>query len=163
VEDLSQYYAVVDAAIKQLGVDPENCRGKQPGQWNLRKGSARIWIDLWHIHNERRAYFQAMSPVMPLPPERREEFFRELLETNDKLFGVAFAVYDNWAWLKSIREVEGMNESEALNILKRIGIYADDYDDKLMAKYNVRLNAAAQTSDAEPEAPIHPSIPPNLP
>jgi hypothetical protein len=164
-DNLALYYTIVEEAILQLGVDPVGCRGKQPGQWNLRKGSARIWLDLWHIQNEQRAYFQAMSPIMPLPTERSEPFFKELLQINDKLFGVAFAVYDEWAWLKSIREVEGMSVAEALAIIRRIGYYADEYDNQLMDKYNIKRRPAVagqSTDDDGPEAPVHPSIPPHL-
>jgi len=165
VHTLEHYYQIVEDAIRSLGVDPTTCRGKKPGQWNLRKGSARVWLDLWHIQHENRAYFQVMSPVLPLPRERLAEFFRELLEVNDKLYGVAFAVYDDWAWLKAIREVEDMSVDEALAILKRIGYYADEYDDRLMEKYNINFDksAAGQDSDsAQPEAPVHPGEPPLL-
>jgi hypothetical protein len=103
---------------------------------------------------------------MPLPKDRKDEFFKELLSINDKLFGVAFAIYDEWAWLKCIREVDNMSVSEALAIIRRVGYYADEYDDLLMKKYNVAMagqtNAGRTSDDGGPEAPIHPSIPPNL-
>lgn len=126
---------MVEKCISSLGIDPALCRGEKPGQYSLVKGSAKVWIDVWNIEREGRAYFQVMSPFMKIPDTNREQFYEELLTINDKLYGVAFTIYNNWAWLKHIREVEGLDETEVTATIHRIGNYADDYDDKLIAKY----------------------------
>lgn len=139
MEDLSHYYTIIEECIQRLGVDPAVCRGEQPGQWNLTQGSANVWIDLWHIELQGRAYYQVMSPVMQLPARGLEEFLQELLSLNDKLFGVAFSLYQGMIWLKTIREARGMDVDEAMNILTRIATYADMYDDYLIDKYGGRM------------------------
>jgi hypothetical protein len=48
---------------------------------------------------------------------------------------VAFTIFKDKAYIKSIRELEGLDKSEVKSTFDRIGIYADDYDDKLKAKY----------------------------
>lgn len=150
--DLSPYYQLVENTITKLGIDPSTCRSKnndgavKPGAWNLKKGSAKVWIDLWYIEKENRPYFQVMSPVMQIPANKQGELFKELLEINDKLYGVAFTIYNKWVWLKVIREVDGMDESEAFAMLTRIGNYADQYDDALMQKYG-------ENSDEAPAGP----------
>lgn len=134
---IEKYYQMVETCITNLGIDPSVCRGEKAGQWSLMKGSAKVWIDVWHIERENRPYFQVMSPVMALPPNTsNEELYKELLEINDKLFGVAFSLYNGWIWLKVIRECDGMDENEAAAMINRIGIYADQYDDHLVAKYS---------------------------
>jgi hypothetical protein len=154
VEDLASQYQIVEDAIRALGVDPVTCRRKTQGQWNLRKGSARVWVDLWYIESEKRSYFQVMSPVVPIPKDNQEKFFEELLRINDKLFGVAFTVYDGWSWLKVIREVEEMSVKEAQAIMVRVGNYADLYDDRLQLAYHVKGAKAQAASDgAMPNAP----------
>lgn len=136
MQDLSYYYAMIEDIIRNLGVDPALCRGANAGQYSLRLGSAQVWIDVWHIESQGRPYIQVMSPVMRLPvAEVQHAYFRELLEINDKLYGVAFTVYNGWAWLKHIRETDGLDRSEAEAIIHRIGVYADDYDDYLKGKY----------------------------
>lgn len=150
MQDLSPYFLMVEDIIRGLGVDPALCRGQNPGQYSLMLGSARVWIDVWFIESQNRAYFQAMSPVMRLPiVERQAAFFQELLEVNDKLYGVAFTVYNGWAWLKHIRETDGLDRSEAEAMINRIGVYADQYDDYLKGKYG--------------EAPIAETSPPGAP
>jgi hypothetical protein len=150
MQDLNPYFTMVEDIIRGLGVDPSLCRGQNPGQYSLMLGSARVWIDVWYIESQGRAYFQAMSPVMRLPiRESQHAFFQELLEINDKLYGVAFTVYNGWAWLKHIRETDGLDKSEAEAMIHRIGVYADNYDDYLKGKYG----EAPVTESAAPGAP----------
>ncbi|MCB0839049.1 MAG: YbjN domain-containing protein [Bacteroidetes bacterium] len=134
--DLTQYYELVESCIRELGVDPVTCRN-EPGKWTLKKGSATVWIDLWHIERENRPYYQVMSPVMRIPKDIKLKnlLFEELLAINDKLFGVAFTIYQGWVYLKVIREVDGMDQNEAMAMLHRVGNYADQYDDDLISKY----------------------------
>lgn len=131
--DFAPYYQMIEDCIRQLGVQPENCRGERPGQYNLNKGSASVWIDFFE--SESRGYYQVVSPVMPVPDRNAETLYKDLLQINDSLYGVAFSLYNNWVWLKVIREVDGMDSAEALAMLLRVGNYADHYDDYLRQRY----------------------------
>lgn len=133
--DLQPLYNIVESCIADLGIDPATARAASPGQWSLIKGSAKVWVDLWYIEAEKRAYYQVMSPVMTIPATNQAALYQELLEINDKLFAVAFTIYNGWVWLKTIRECDNMDKAEAFAQLTRIGNYADQYDDHLIAKY----------------------------
>ena len=135
--NLQQYYDMVDNIIKSLGVDPAACKSETPGQWNLKKGSATVWIDVWQVQNEERGYFQVMSPVCQVPVNNQHLFTKELLEINHTLYGVAFTIFKDWAYIKMIREVDGLDQKEAEAMINRVGNYADDWDDKLKAKYGL--------------------------
>ncbi len=135
--ELGHYYQIVEESIKSLGVNPADCRGDKPGQWNLKKGSALVWVDVMYIEREQRAYYQVMSPVCPLPSTHLLEFFQELLEINYGFYGVSFVKYENWIYIKMIREVEGLDSNEASAMLNRVGNYADHYDDFLKQKYGI--------------------------
>lgn len=138
MQDINFYYKMVEDFIASLGVDPTLCRGQNAGQWSLYRGSALCYVDVWHIEKEGRAYMQCMSPVMTLPaPHLQPALFQELLEINDKLYGVGFTLYNGWIWLKHIRECDGLEPAEAAAIMNRIGIYADQYDDYLKQKYGL--------------------------
>jgi len=137
MEDLKHYYDMVESSIKELGIDPAACRGEQPGQWSLKKGSASVWIDVWHIESEGRGYFQVLSPVMQIPTTNLEAFYQELLELNYTLYGVAFVKFKDWVYVKLIRETDGLEQKEAVATINRVGWYADEYDDKLKVKYGV--------------------------
>ena len=136
MENLNKYYQMIERCISNLGVDPVQCRGTKPGSWTLNKGSVQVWVDVWYIEREQRSYLQIMSPIMKLPKNSKEDFFRELLQINDRLFGVGFTLYKDTVWLKHVRETENLQESEVLNTLHRVGNYADQYDDILKQKYD---------------------------
>ena len=156
-ENLNKYYQMVQRCIHNLGVDPEQCRGSKPGSWTLNKGSIQVWVDVWYIEREERSYLQIMSPVMKVPQLSREQLFRELLQINDRLFGVAFTVYKDTVWLKHVRETENLQESEILNTLHRVGNYADQYDDILKEKYDAEraedslIGGSRAPSEEEPK------------
>jgi hypothetical protein len=136
MEKIENYYQMIENCITTLGADPQLCRGEKPGQWDLKKGSAKVWIDVWQQEGESYGYFQAMAPVVEIPKFNREAFFKEILEINHKLYGVGMTIFENWVYIKTVRELDNFSESEAMAMLNRVGNYADDYDDVLLKKYH---------------------------
>ncbi len=140
MQPIQVYYQMVENVIKELGVDPALCRGQNLGQWNMKLGSASVWIDVFQSKDQNGnfidgGYFQMMAPVLDVPTERQGEFFQELLEINHNLYGVAFTKFQNGIYIKSIRELDNLEQSEVMATFNRVGRYADQYDDVLKAKY----------------------------
>jgi hypothetical protein len=141
-ESLAQYYLLVENSIKGLNVDPVACRGEKPGQWSYSKGKATIWIDVWQMMAPpNKSYFQVMSPIMEVPSAGLEDFYKELLEINYDFYAVGFVKKDKWIYIKTIREVENLEQSEVNAMLDRVGYYADDWISKLKYKYVGDKNA----------------------
>jgi hypothetical protein len=137
---IQQYYDLVESVIRDLAVDPATCRGDQPGQWNLKLGSASVWVDVFQSKDNNGnfidyGYLQMLAPVCAVPEKNQAQFTKELLEINHTLYGVGFTIYGTNAYIKAIRELEGLDKSEVRSTFDRVGIYADDWDDKLKAKY----------------------------
>ena len=141
MENLQASYDMIENCIRDLGVDPALCRGETAGNWNLRRGSAFIRIDVAHIERENAAYFQVLAPVMQLPPSNLQAFYQELLELNFVFYGVAFVKLNDWIFVKVIREVDGLEQKEAAAMINRVGWYADEYDDKLKERYGAQPGA----------------------
>ena len=133
--DLQKYYNFVEGCINSVGVAPSICRGKKTGQWNLKKGSANVWIDVWETEKKDYGYFQCMSPIVEIPTENTEAFYREVLEINHKLYGVGMTKFNSWIYIKAIRELEGLDQKEMMATINRVGVYSDKYDDLLRNKY----------------------------
>lgn len=133
--DLQSYYEMVDNCIRKLGVDPNVCRGQNPGQWDLKKGSASVWIDVFKREQDHFGYFQCMAPVVQIPTTNTKEFYEEVLEKNHTLYGTAMTKYKDWIYMKTIRELDGLDEAEMMATLNRVGTYADDNDDYFKNKY----------------------------
>jgi hypothetical protein len=134
--DLTVYFEMLENCIRELGVDPGLCRGQNPGQWNLKRGSADIWVDVFKREQDVFGYFQCMAPVCAIPKVNTEAFFQEVLEINHTLYGVGFTKFKDWLYIKVIRELEGIDQKEMLAMMRRIGSYADDYDDHFKNKYH---------------------------
>ncbi len=135
MSDITQYYAMVENVIRGLGVDPSLCKGEKEGQWSLTKGSASVWIDVWKADNGFSGYLQIMAPVVQVPTSNKEAFFREILDINHTLYGVGMTAFGDWIYMKTVRELDGLDQAEATAMFNRVGGYADDYDDMLREKY----------------------------
>ena len=136
MQDLSPYIALVDQCISNLGVDPSICKTpEKPGQWDLKKGSASVWIDVFWDEKNNCGYFQCMAPVCEIPAVNREAFFEEVLKEAHNLYGCAFTKHENWIYVKAIREVNNLELEEVTSTLNRIGYYGDFFDDHFRNKY----------------------------
>ena len=137
---IQQYYNMIDEVLIEYKIDPGTARGQQPGQWSLKMGSANVWVDIFQSKDAQgnliqNGYFQVLAPVCDVPVNNQNLFTKELLEINHSLYGVAFTIFKEKAYIKAIRELQGLDKSEIKATFDRVAIYADDWDDKLKAKY----------------------------
>ena len=132
MDSITYYVQVIEKAIAQIGLNPETAKIEE-NQWTLKKGSVQIWVELYTFQS--RVYFQVVAPIMDVPSTKTGELAIELLKLNNELFGVAYVIYNDRVYLKSVREAEGLDISEAFSTLLRVGNYADKYDDMLKEKY----------------------------
>lgn len=141
-QPISYYYTMFEQVLAEYKVDPATARGEHPGQWNLKLGSASVWVDIFQSKDaqgnlQQYGYLQVLAPVCDVPVNNQHLFTKELLEINHQLYGVAFTIFKDKAYIKSIRELQGLDISEVKSTLDRVGIYANDWDDKLKAKYGI--------------------------
>lgn len=141
-QPIQYYYTMFEQVLAEYKVDPTTARGQQPGQWNLKLGSASVWVDIFQSKDaqgnfQQYGYLQILAPVCDVPVNNQHLFTKELLEINHQLYGVAFTIFKDKAYIKSIRELQGLDVSEVKSTLDRVGIYANDWDDKLKTKYGI--------------------------
>lgn len=138
MQNINVYYEMFENVINSFGIDPVSCRGEQEGQWNLQKGSAPVWVDIYSVDNGTYGYIQIMSPIYELPEVGYEEILTEALEVNHNLFGCGITKFNNWLYVKGIRELEDLSEKEIIAMINRIGNYADQYDDHFKNKFSLQ-------------------------
>jgi hypothetical protein len=139
-QPIQYYYNLVEEVLSDYKIDPSTARGQNQGQWNLKLGSANIWVDVFLTKDAQGnptqyGYMQVLAYVCDVPVNNQQLFTKELLEVNHQLYSVAFTIFQEKAYIKSIRELEGLDKSEIRAIFDRVGIYANDWDDKLKSKY----------------------------
>ena len=137
---IQHYYSLLEEVLVEYKIEPSAARGQQPGQWNLKLGSASVWVDMFQSRDAQGnptqyGYFQVMAPVCELPVNNQHLFTKELLEINHSLYGVSFTIFKDNAYIRAIRELQGLDKSEVKSTFDRVGIYADEWDDKLKTKY----------------------------
>ncbi|MBY0424388.1 MAG: YbjN domain-containing protein [Cytophagales bacterium] len=135
MQNIDYYYQIIEKAIARLGLDPNAAKSTESGRWFLTQGSADIIIDIFHNDGDNIIYFQVMSHIMEIPKRSKERFYEELLTINDHLLGIAFSVNGGNVYLSDIRECDGLDVSEALEMIRKVAEAADEYDNKLMDSY----------------------------
>lgn len=134
--DLAQTSELVETSIRGLNVDPVACRGQKPGQWSLIYKGATVWIDVFNFEtNPGRWYFQVMSPLIAAPDKNQEAIYQNLLEINHSLYGSSICKKDGWIYVMTLREADGLDQSEVNAALDRVAFYCSDYKGKLTFKY----------------------------
>jgi hypothetical protein len=119
--------------VSSLGIDPKTCYDAENISWSLQKGSAEVTLLLFSL--EGKDYIEVSAPVIEAPEENELEFYRQLLEINSGIIGIKFALENGLVWLLAQRELDGLDESEALTMLERVGNFADEIEDKLKNEF----------------------------
>jgi hypothetical protein len=133
--NLRRFHAIVEQALANLGVNPSDCQSEQSGTWIVRKGSARLTVEIYQHEQTQIVYCRVYCPIMQVPADRAPELYAELLDLNMDYVGVTFGTSSGWVYLKSDREAEGMDVSELYYMITRVGNLSDHYDDILLEKY----------------------------
>jgi len=134
--NLSEISKLVETSITGLKIDAVACRGEKEGQWSFKIKGASVWIDAFNFPaNPEKYYFQVMSPLCAVPDKRADAFFQDLLEINYKMYGSWMCKKGDWIYVLSLREAEGLDQSEVDRIFDNVGFYSSDYFSKLSFKY----------------------------
>ena len=117
------FYNVVDEAIASLGLNAEETKGDQPGQWNLKKGSFDIMVDVWE--QEKQFLFQVICPLCNLPDDNKEGFMLHLLQKNYGLSSLAYAIMEDSVYLKYTTEMNLLTTENIVTLRTKTAFYAE--------------------------------------
>jgi hypothetical protein len=106
----------------------------ESGYSQTRKGSATIGLNVLDDHG----LLLLLAPVMPVPPQGREAFYRRLLElsfltTADAAFAIDAA--KDQVFVRSLRRLSGLDYEEFEDLLDTVGRVADEWDDALKREF----------------------------
>lgn len=104
------------------------------GYTQARKGSVSIGINVMEDHG----VLLFMAPVMPVPDQKREAFYRRLLElsflnTADAAF--AIDAQRDEVFVRALRRLSGLDYEEFEDLLATVGKVADEWDDVLKREF----------------------------
>jgi len=138
VSALEQSVRNVETILASIGVDPVEARMKVDAgyAWNFQRGSALIEV---YVSQEERGYLQVLSPIMHLPTTNLLALYRRLLELNLQLTNASVGVHEDVVYVFNERPLDGLDHIEAESIIRKLAIYADDLDNKLVDEFGGRL------------------------
>lgn len=131
---------LVETVLSDMGVDPTESRlpggdGQGPS-WGLTCGSAHLFIFLTSAPGSEDNYIHIVAPVFRPPDDAGSALWRRLLELNGRaLTGAAFGLRDGEVVVTTDRSTQDLDRGEVEDMIRRIGDYADLYDDALVGEF----------------------------
>jgi len=148
----------VEKALQQLGVNPEEVRCSEPGQWLVFRDQFEIYLDVWEQQELNPwnyfkpegtlVVFQVMVPVFFVEDSQKGALFEELLSVNMNMFYGAFTYNPNEQviLLKYRRLAENLALSDVVEAVEALGYYAEMSFKVLSEEFGLK---AVQTKDPE--------------
>lgn len=106
----------------------------ESGYTQLRKGSVSVGINVLEDHG----VLLFLTPVMAVPEQGREAFYRRILElsflaTSDAAFAVDSQRDE--VFVRALRRLSGLDYEEFEDLLETVGKVADEWDDVLKKEF----------------------------
>lgn len=144
--NLESTTAMIEDVLVELGHFINNCRVDHEGAikaWRFQKGSAEVLVTL--VDAEDFAHMRIAATILTINEQvNREALFGRLLELNEsKVCGVAFALKGNQVRLVAERSTLDLDRSEVYSVVASLQVFADSYDDALVAEFGGTLGGPA--------------------
>lgn len=138
--------AMVEDVLLELGHFVNDCRAQperdEQHAWQVRRGSATVRIEIGL--RDENPHLRVVSTVLTLDEHvDQAALFRRLLSLNRTvLCSAAFALDDAYVQIVTERPTLDMDRSEVFDLIRRIELYADEYDDRLVEEFGGTLGRA---------------------
>lgn len=149
---LENYNAIVEDAIRMLGVNPEDTRCAEKGEWLLQRDDLELYMDVWQPSDVNQwQYYQAENPepvfqvTVPLGTLSREldpgNFFMDMLVLNAQLYYGTFVFnpQENLVAIQYKRLATGINQREVMEPLNALGYYGLQFREIFRRKFGLKI------------------------
>ena len=104
------------------------------GYTQVKRGSAYLGINVL----EDNGVLMLLAPIMEVPAEKRELFYRKLLElsflaTNDAAFAIDGT--KDLVYVRALRRLSALDYEEFEDLIETVGSVADQWDDELTREF----------------------------
>lgn len=126
---------MVEAVLAAMSIEPSGARipSDTGPAWGLTRGSAEVFVFLTSADDDN--YIQVVAPVMR-PRDDSGKLFNHLLQLNaNDLTGAAFGIRNGDVVLTTDRSTTGLDRTEVEEMIRRVGEYADHFDDALVTEF----------------------------
>ena len=142
---------MVETYYAHRGLNPEEHRlsgtaVNELGFW-LKEGSAQVYIVVQESQDDSGAILRISSPIVFIPQQNKEGFYRRLLDINANLSSCALATHENIVLVVAQRHTIGLVQEEMDELVWNVAFVADLLDNKLASEFGAQMysQAPAQT------------------
>ena len=112
--------------------------GNEMGYW-LKEGSALVYIIVQNSEDNTGAVLRISSPIVYIPQQNRESFYRRLLDINANLSSCALATHENIVLVVAQRHTTGLVQDEMDELVWNVAFVADLLDNKLANEFGAQM------------------------
>lgn len=135
--DLQTQYKLIEESIAHLGVNVEDARCAEEGQWLLFRDDLELYIDVWkeeanewsyHPNSINEFTFQVVCPIAKLTSEDKKPFFYEdLLQMNFYTQKVSYFVNKEEGMFACShkRIMNSISKTDIIEAIDAVGYYSD--------------------------------------
>lgn len=130
---------MVERYFRGRGLDPDahQLEGAEGYGWWLTEGSARIYVFVQDTATG--PVLRLTSPLVHLPEENREAFYRHLLDINTDLSSCALSTHEDVVLVVAQRPTAGLTQEEVDSLAWNVAYVADTLDNKLADQFHARM------------------------
>jgi hypothetical protein len=137
---LNEAVNMVETYFRHRGLDANDFKlpsGNEFGWW-IKEGSAQVYIIVQEGNEELRTVLRISSPLVYIPGNNREQFYRHLLELNNLSF-CSLSIYNDLVLVVSQRPTLGLSQEEMDELVWNAAYVADLLDNKLAQNFGAKL------------------------
>jgi hypothetical protein len=139
-EQYNRVTFMIQNYVESIGLTKEKAYNPKNNNWIWKNGSATIEVFIQTINFDnggRRDYLRIFSPLLEIPTNNLLNFYRHLLELNDKRLGVKLCIAPNTQTVYATyeRDIRGMDYQELTTCIIDLELWADELDDQLKAQF----------------------------
>ena len=138
--------AIRDYIKDHYHIDPPTVGDGNKAKWKLQEGSAIYWIELFY-DEKNKMIFEVSSPILHLPKQNPEQFYKKLLELNSSELTLSrFEISDDIIYLRHTRYVEELDDKEIFSAIEEVSKLADEWDNKLQDEFGCDLYSTTENN-----------------
>ena len=154
--EVERVEGMIKQYLQQIGLKPDECYNQQNNAWYWFRGSAKVEIFVSEskvTDIDIRYYLRVYSAVYKVPQNNQLAFYRRLLDLNDTSLGMKFSTFNEWVYVTTEKNIEGMDYKEMTQLVYNLELWADRFDDLLRSEFpdgSASVGAGTDNTSAPP-------------
>lgn len=130
---------MISTYFKSRGLNPnhQELKSSEGCGWWMKQGSAKVYIFVQDAAGG--PVLRLTSPLVFIPKENQEAFFRRLLDINCNLSSCALATHGDVVLVVAQRPTLGLNQEEVDELAWSVAYVADLLDEELSGQFKAQM------------------------